>query len=269
MKNIGRFLKILFIRFFVDLCPMRAASLTFTTLLSIVPLVIFAFYVLSFFPLLENSGKQVEQFVLHNFVASSATTIMQQLQDFVTHMRVVSWTNVCALILFAMLLIFNIVDAVNGVWHVKMHRESAFSFVLYLIILIIAPIVFAILLLLSSYLTSLPLLSRFVEIDIVRKPFISISPFLIEWAVFSLFHWLIPSCRVHFKAAWIAGLITTFLFEIAKWAFVLYFHYFSTYQLVYGALATIPIFFIWIYVSWMIVILGALVCNLLQTKAYL
>lgn len=269
MKNLLHFLKVLTVRFFDDACPTRAASLAFTTLLSIVPLVIFIFYILSFFPALQATGKQVEQFIVHNFVASSATIISQQLQNFVSQVHVLSWTTISSLAFFALLLIFNIVAAVNGVWHVTFHRDSVISFFFYFIIIIVAPIVFAVLLLFSSYLTTLPLLSHFVEIDVVRKPLISISPFLIEFLVFSFFHWVIPSCRVIFRYALIAGFITTVLFEIAKWGFVLYFHYFSTYRLVYGALASIPIFFVWIYLSWIIIILGALICQLLQTKWYL
>ena len=261
------FLKTLATRFFVDLCPMRAASLTFTTLLSIVPLVIFTFYLLSFFPQFANSGHQIEQFILNNFVASSATAISNALQSFVSQTQVFSWTTVLSLVFFVLIMIYNIVGTVNGVWHVRMEKHFALSFLLYLLMIFIAPILFAILLLVSSYITSLPLLSHVVEIDIVRKPFISVSPFLIEWVTFTLFQWLMPSCRVYFRYAVIAGFITTILFEITKWGFVLYFHFFLTYQLIYGALATIPIFFMWIYVSWLIIILGTLICQLLQTHS--
>src|SRR3990167_7799408 len=215
MSKLFNFLKILTQRFFSDLCMMRAASLTFTTLLSIVPLVIFTFYIFSFFPALQSAGQSVEIFLLHNFVASSANTISQQLQNFVSQTKTLSWTTIISLISIALLMIYNIVDTVNFGWHVLLHRVSVFSFIIFF---------------------------------------------------FFLFHWIIPSCRVYFRYAVFAGLITTFLFEIAKWGFVLYFHYFSTYQLVYGALATIPIFFIWIYLSWLILILGALICNLLQTQ---
>ncbi|OGT42468.1 MAG: hypothetical protein A3F13_02010 [Gammaproteobacteria bacterium RIFCSPHIGHO2_12_FULL_40_19] len=269
MTKLGRFLKILCIRFMSDLCPMRAASLTFTTLLSVVPLLMFVFYVLSFFPLLHNPGKALETFILNHFVASSAIEIMHQLQSFVINLQAMSWRNIATLLFIAMLMIFNMVDAVNGIWHVTFHRNSVLSFIFYFITLCIAPIFFTILLLISSYLTSLPLLSHVVEIDIVRQFFLFLSPVLIEWAVFSLFHWVMPSCRVYFRYAVIAGLITMILFEIAKWGFVQYLHFFPTYQWVYGALASIPIFFIWIYVSWLILILGALICNLLQTKVYL
>ncbi|MCX7120931.1 MAG: YihY family inner membrane protein [Gammaproteobacteria bacterium] len=266
MQKPWLFLKTLAVRFFSDQCPMRAASLTLTTLLSIVPLMIFTFYLLSFFPLLNHSGVQIEQFIVTHFVASSAAVISQYMQDFLLHAHILSWMNVLALIFIAALLIFNIIDTVNGVWHIKTHRHWAISFFLYLVLIFIAPLILALLLLAGSTISSLFLLSHLVEVDVVQKPFMSVTPFLIEWVAFSLFHWIMPSCRVYFRYALMAGLITTLLFEMAKWGFAEYLHYFSTYQLVYGALATIPIFFIWMYMSWLIVILGALICNMLQSR---
>ena len=104
---------------------------------------------------------------------------------------------------------------------------------------------------------------------VIKKPLFFIFPILIEWVAFSFFHWVMPSCRVQLRFAMIAGLLTTFLFEAAKWGFVQYLHHFPTYHLVYGALATIPILLVWIYLSWVIVILSALVCNVLQTRVYM
>ncbi|OGT47905.1 MAG: hypothetical protein A3E82_06775 [Gammaproteobacteria bacterium RIFCSPHIGHO2_12_FULL_38_11] len=266
MQKTRFFLKILLIRFFDDQCPMRAASLTFTTLLSIVPLMIFTFYLLSFFPVLNHSAKQIEQYIVTHFVASSASVISHYMQNFLLRTHILSWVNLSALAFISALLIFNIIDTVNGIWHVKIKGYWAAAFVLYLVLVFIAPIGLALLLLITSTISSLPLLSHFVEIDIVHRPFISVTPFLIEWVAFSLFHWVMPSCRVYFRYAFIAGLMTALLFEIAKWGFVEYLHYFSTYQLVYGALATIPIFFVWIYVSWLIVILGVLICQMMQER---
>lgn len=251
-------------RFFDDLIPTRAASLAFTTLLSIVPLMIFIFYVLSFFPQLQSAAKSIEQFILQHFIAGSATAISHQLQNFIVNVHVMSWINVTALASVALLLIFNMVDAVNGVWHVKMTGYSALSLILYFFAWLIAPIVFAILLLISSYITSLPLLSHVAHLTFVKRPILFVFPSLIEWLAFTLFHWIMPSCRVQFRYALIAGLITMILFEIAKWGFVQYLHYFPTYQLIYGALATIPIFFLWVFLTWMIIIVGALICHLLH-----
>ncbi len=262
----AHFFKQFYHRFFADRCLTYAASLAFTTLLSLVPLMMFIFYILSFFPALKIAGQQIEQFIFQNFVASSANTISQQLQTFLNHVGVMSWWNVSALFFFAIMMVFSMVDAVNNVWHATLKRDFAWSFVVYIILLFVAPITFAILILITSYLTSLPFLSDVMNVMMIKKPIFFIFPFIVEWLVFSAFHWMMPSCPVVFRYALIAGFVTMTLFEVAKWGFVQYIHYFPTYQMVYGALAIIPIFFVWIYLSWLIVIVGALICNIIQVN---
>lgn len=265
MQRIVRFFCVFTRRFFQDLVATRAASLAFTTLLSIVPLIIFIFYILSFFPALQQAGQQLENFVITHFIANSANAILQQLHLFVSKdVHTISWINIVALAFVGLLMIFNIVDAVNGVWHVKMTGFSALSLIFYWIILIIAPLVFAVLLLFSPYLFSLPFFAHFNETAFIHQYTLFFFPCLIEWITFTLFHWLMPSCRVKLRFAAIAGLITAVLFEIAKWGFVLYLKYFPTYELIYGALSTIPIFFLWVFLTWLIIIAGALVCQMLQ-----
>ena len=260
-----QFVKAFAVRFINDSVSTRAASLTYTTLLSLVPLVIFIFYILSFFPALQTAGLQIEHFILNNFIASSANVITEHLQSFVKKMQTTSWINITALAIISVLLIFNIVLSVDAVWHVPFQKDFGFKFLLNVVMLFVAPIVFAFLLLLSSFLMSLPMLDHIAHLLPTQK-IPTILPFLIEWFAFSFFHWVIPSCRVYFRFAIIVGLLTTILFEIAKWGFVEYLRYFPTYQIVYGALATIPIFLLWIYVSWLIMISMALICHLLQTR---
>lgn len=268
LKWFWRFLVYLYDRFFDDHCAGRAAALAYATLLSIVPLMLISFYILSFFPALQGSGKQFESFILNNFVASSASVISQHLQTFETRIQVLSLTNLVFLGVVSVLLIYNMVCAANEVWHVKMHRYLALSFVFYVLILLLAPIVFGVLLLFSSYLTTLPVFSRVAQMQFIKQPILYFFPIGIEWLVFTAYNWILPSCRVRLRFACLAGFVTMILFEVAKWGFVQYLTYFPTYQLVYGALATIPIFLVWIYVSWTIVILGCLICQVLQTKAY-
>ena len=260
------FFKQFYTRFFEDRCLTYAASLTFTTLLCLVPLMMFVFYILSLFPALKIAGQQIEQFIFQNFVASSATAISKQLQFFIDHVSVLSWWNVSALLFFAIMLVWSMVDAVNNVWHTTLKKDFAFSFIIYLVLLFIAPLFFAILIVMTSYLTSIPFLSRFIDVIPIQKPVFFVFPLTVEWLTFSVFHWIMPSCRVYFRYALIAGLVTMVLFELAKWGFVRYVYYFPTYHMIYGALAIIPIFFVWIYLSWLIIITGALICNIIQNK---
>ena len=149
-----------------------------------------------------------------------------------THIQVLSWTNITSLAVISVLLIYNMVATVNEVWHVKMEMSLALSFLLYLLFILIAPFVFGVLLLLTSYLTSLPILSHAMQVTFFKKPALFLSPFVIEWVVFSVFNWLLPSCSVRFRYACAAGLVTMALFELAKLGFVQYLHYFPTYRLV-------------------------------------
>lgn len=261
-----RFLVLLYHQFFENHCPDNAASLAYSTLLSIVPLMLFAFYILSFFPQLHGSGKQIEVFVLQHFVAGSATVIAEQLQNFSQHAHVLSWINVLSLGVISVLLIYNMVTSVNQIWRVRMQVSLALSFFIYWIFLLLAPIVFGLLLLLTSYITSLPMLSHVAKLFFIQKPLLLVFPLLVEWVIFTAMNWLLPSCRVKWSYACLAGFVTMVLFELAKAGFVQYLHYFPTYRLIYGALATIPIFLIWIYVSWLLILLGISICALLNKR---
>lgn len=263
-----RFFACLYDSFFDHHCPSRAAALAYTTLLSIIPLMLFTFYFMSFVPYLHDTGAQLQQLILNNFVASSASVISKQLQIFASHIQVLSWTNIASLAVISVLLIYNMVSAVNEVWQVEMQLSLALSFLIYLAFILITPIVFALLLGATSYLTSLPVFSQAIQVSFFKKTVLLLTPFVIEWTVFAFFNWLFPSCSVRFRYAVIAGFVTMVLFELAKLGFVQYLKYFPTYRLVYGALATIPIFLVWIYVSWLIILLGVLICHLLQTKPY-
>ena len=220
-----------------------------------------SFYALSFFPILKGSGEALQQFILANFVADSASVIAQYLNTFLQQIRVLSWTSFLSLGFVSLLMIYNMVRAFNKIWHVKLRRYVALSFVIYLLILLATPLFFGVLMLVSSYLASLPLISGTKASLFIKKPVLVVLPYLSAFITFSFFNWVLPSTRVRVWHAVIAGFITTFLFELAKYLFTFYLTYFPTYRLIYGALATILIFLIWIYVTWSIILLGALICS--------
>lgn len=266
---VKRFSFVLYEKFLEDECPSRAASLAYTTLLSIVPFMLFTFYLLSFVPKLQEATQKLDQFILNNFVASSAAVIEQQFQDFLAHLHALSWTNLVSLGIISALLIYNMVAAANRVWGVQLRLSLASSFGVYLLCVLIGPFVLGFLLLLASYLTSIPFISKATtHWPLINKIMLRLFPWAIEWLAFTIFNVLMPSARVRFYYAGIAGLVTMILFEVAKIGFVQYLNYFPTYRLLYGALATIPIFLVWIYVSWLIVLFGASVCYLIQKKPY-
>jgi len=260
MKKLIRICVYIYTSFFEDDCANRAASLAYTTLLSLVPIIIVSFWVLSLFPVFSGMGEKLQSFVVRNFVAHSAEIISAQIDQFLEHTRRLSWGNLLALAIVSILMIFDMVGAFNSIWKVQIKRHTALSFSFYSLVLLLMPIFFGVFMLVSSYLAALPWIAGIVYLE---KPFSWLFPYLVAFLIFTFLNWVLPSCKVPFRFAALAGFITMILFEIIKYLFGLYMSYFPTYQLIYGALAAIPIFLLWIYISWAVILLGAMICQIL------
>lgn len=238
-----------------------AASLAYSTLLSLVPLMLVSFYVLSFFPTFEGTGVALQDFILKNFIAASASIIANHLNSFLRQLQVLSLTNFLAFAFVSILLIYNMVHAFNRIWKVRMRYYYGLSFLMYSMVLLLTPIFFGSLMLISSYIASLPLLSNTQNWALIRSPLLFMLPYFSAFITFTFLNWVLPSTKVKLRYALFGGLVTTLLFEIAKYLFSLYLSMVPTYQIIYGALATIPIFLVWLYVTWSIILFGALVCQ--------
>ena len=256
----------LYDRFFDDGFVNEAASLAYSTLLTLVPVLLLSFAILSLFPIFHGVGDRVQDFILQNFIATSREVIAQQINKFVSQLRDLTWTNFAMLLIISMLMIYNMVHAFNRIWKVKMERHLAISFLIYIVVLVVSPFAFGVLLVLSSYLASLPAIGDFHLPIYVRESFLFMLPYVSAFVTFTFFNWVLPSAKVKLRYALIAGAITTVFFEAAKSLFVLYLQYFPTYRIIYGALATIPIFLIWIFLTWTLVLIGGLICHLLQER---
>ena len=258
MKKWIRFTLYVLKMFFKDDCANRAASLAYTTLLSLVPIVMITFWILSLFPAFSGIGDILKQFIVKNFVAHSAHVISTQLDQFLLQMRKLSWGTLLALAIVSILMIYEMVNAFNSIWQVK-SKNIALSFSFYSLVLLFTPIVFGIFIVFISYLSTLPFFSEWAFLE---KPLFSVLPYLTAFILFTFFNWALPSCTVPLRNAAVAGFITMVLFEIVKYIFGLYMSYFPTYKVIYGALAAIPIFLLWIYTSWVIILLGAVYVRL-------
>lgn len=245
-----------------------AASLSYSTLISIVPFLIVTFYILSLFPQFHGIGHIIQKLLLNYFVSGLNHTIEQQLNHFVDQMSQLKIINISALVMVNLLMMNTLVNAFDSIWHSKTRYSIALSSLFHLLILLFSPIVFACLLLLGPYLASLHFLHFYQAgeplLKHIQHPFMALLPQLSAWLVFTLFNWLIPSEKVRFKWALLCGFITMLLFVIAKFSFVIYLQNVHTYQLIYGTLATIPLFLFWIYISWTIILLGVLLCKQLH-----
>jgi membrane protein len=246
-------------------CSYRAASLVYATLLSMVPLTIVAFTVLSLVPHMHPVGIEVQTFIFTNFVAGSAQVVLGHLQGFLQNVSKLSWINLVFLVLVCLLMIYNMSCAFNSIWGVRRHRNLMLTFFVYFVVLIAGPPLVAAMLVASTFVFSLPYISQVIDSPFLKNILFIGLPYAVTFLVFTLLNWVLPTRKIPLKAALLGGLVTTVLFLAAKWGFTQYLHMVPTYKLLYGTLAAIPIFLLWLYLCWVIVLLGAMVARLYVT----
>ena len=266
LRNITLFAWTICKRFQSDGCFSRAGSLAYATLLSLVPLMTVSFLLFTALPIFQEFALKIQEFVINNFVAASAEIVQQHLVKFVAHTSRLSAIGMLFLVLTALLMVFNLEQAFNAIWRAAKRRSLISAFLMYWAVLSLTPILIGIGLLLTTYLFSLPLISEAAQFLGLNKLFLILTPYLSTLLAFSLVYLAVPNCKVKFRDAFIGGIVATVLFELAKQGFVLYITHFSVYRLLYGALAAVPIFLVWIYLCWLITLFGAVVCATLGEK---
>jgi membrane protein len=243
-----------------------AASLAFTTLLGLVPLFTVAFAYVARFPLFEPSQQALESFLLRFFLPGSGGMIHRYLVEFTTKTAEVKGIGTLFVVVTVVLLVAQVEDEINTIWGVRAPRSLRRRAFIYLLGLTAGPVcigaaVYFMTWLIDESVAILPIgseaLGRFVQ------PF----AFLSETALFTLIYALVPAQPVRFRLAFAGGLLAGAAFEVAKYGFRFYATHFASYQAIYGALAALPLFLIWLYVSWIIVLVGAAVTATLSERA--
>ncbi len=239
-----------------DRVNVNAGYLAYITLLSIVPLVTVLFSVLSSFPVFSNTGEVIQNFIITNFVPAAGEAVESALVEFVANTgKMTAWGG-GFLFIAALVLISNIDRNLNYIWRVKAKRRAVFSFSMYWMVLTLGPILVGSSIAVTSYITSLRLLSHD-AISGVINIVLSWLPLILSFAAFMGLYLLVPNKKVHFLHAATGALCAAVMFELCKKGFAVYIAAFPSYQLIYGAIAAIPILFVWIYLCWFIVLIGA------------
>ncbi|MET1253644.1 YihY family inner membrane protein [Aliikangiella maris] len=238
-----------------------AAELTVTSILALVPLTAVIFALLAFIPSFQNLGEEIQTWLYQYFVPSTGETVQQYIREFVGKARGLSGLGSVMLIITALALMRTIDQSFNKIWHSKSTKSFVRTLLVYWAVLTLGPIFLGSSLVITSYIKSLPIVSDVVE----QGQWLTLwLPFLMASIAFSVMYYVIPNRKIRVWHAALSGLITATLFEIAKFAFGVFVSGVSTYQLIFGALAAVPLFLIWIYLSWSIVLFGAEICHALD-----
>lgn len=266
-ERLQAFAQFLWVRFWDDRCFETAGALAYTTLFGLVPLSMVVFGILQAFPVFDTWSAQLTNFVFSNFVPGSAAVIQAKLREFSAAASSLTSTGVLVLLGSLLVTMWSIESTFNRIWRVPTTRPKLGRFLMYWALLTLGTLVAVGSLALTSYVFALPVLSG-VESAPLGQRALRLLPNLVELSLFTVAYWQIPHRTVPFRFALLGGLFATLLFEIAKQGFAFYLLRVPTYETVYGTLAAVPIFLIWIYVSWVVVLLGASLAASLSAFRY-
>lgn len=250
------FTRFVFKRMQQDRLKITAGYLTYISLLSLVPMLAVVFAMMSAFPMFAELRETIQHFVFSNFVPAAGDVVQQNIQGFIDNASKTTAIGVAALAVTAMLLISAIDENFNHIWRVTQKRRWSVAFCTYWMILTLGPILAGASLAVTSYVTSMRLFQgdNFFGAGAML---LGMLPFLLSTLMFVVFYMVVPNKQVRFGHALFGGLVAAVLFELAKRGFAFYITQFPSYQAIYGALATVPILFVWVYLSWMIALFGA------------
>lgn len=263
LDNVLRFIKLYIQRCLQDQITMIAGYLAYISLLSLVPFIAVMFTMLRAFPMFSQFRQNIEDFIYANVIPSRGDEIQQYVSQFIGNTGGMTAVGIAALVVVALLLINNIDKTLNKIWRVNKRPRLIISFSIYWMILTLGPILFGSSIALSSYLVGL---TRFAD-DYTpgfSTAILSVLPSLMSLLAFFILYLVVPNIKVRVRHAIAGALLATVLFELSKRGFAFYVTNFPSYDTIYGALALVPILFVWVYLSWVVVLLGAELTALLQ-----
>ncbi|MDT8440314.1 MAG: YihY/virulence factor BrkB family protein [Desulfuromonadales bacterium] len=242
--------------FIADRCILRASALTFTTLLSIVPLLALMFAVLKAF----GVQNELEPLLLEHLAAGSKTVVPQIIQYINnTNVARLGTIGLVLLVLTVLTLLSNIEQAFNRIWGVTETRPILRRFTDYFSVVTIGPVFVFAAISMTSGLQSQGLVQALLDQALIGELLLllfKVLPFMVMWLVFAGLYLFIPNYRVSPKAALIGGIFGGTLWQLSQWGYVHFQVGVARYNAIYGTMAALPIFMVWIYFSWMIVLLG-------------
>ena len=242
--------------FFADNCLLHASALAFTTILSFVPLLAVMF------ALLKGFGAEIElEILILNHLALGSEEAVDAIFTYIsnTNMAKLGTFGVIFLLVTVLTLLNSIEKSFNHIWRVNETRSMARLFSDYLSITIFGPVLILTAISMTTTLESQGLVQYFIGIDVIGiiiLYFFKIFPYLAMWAVFTGLYLFMPNTRVSFNAALLGGAFGGVMWQLLQWGYVTFQIGVTRNNAIYGTMAALPVFMLWIYISWVIVLLG-------------
>ncbi len=258
-----RRVRYLFNRFSADHCSENAAALTYMSLFALVPLLTVLYTMASAIPAFQGAEEQMQAFLFKHLVPQSSVVIEQYINDFSQQARNLTGPGIGFLLVTAILMLRNIEHAFNHIWRARENRGALSSFLLYWAVLTLAPITIGLALALNTYLSTFT--HSLTSLDTLRTntALVQVTSLGLSTLGFSLIYAAVPNCPVPLKHALLGGLFAALAFHVARDIFTRLVVS-SSITFIYGAFAAVPLFLLWIYVSWNIVLMGGILVHSLS-----
>jgi len=232
-----------------------AGALTFTTLLALVPLVAVVLALATPFPAFERAMDALARFAAARLLPEGSAMVTAQIGAFAEKAGALTSWGLGILAVTALMLMLTVDGALNRIFRAQRRRHLLRRVLVYAVVLTLGPALIGV----SLYLTSTMVVNSlgYLDLDEYRRSVMSLLAFAFTCVALTLVYLVVPYRLVALRHAAVGGLVAGVLFELAKRGFGLYVAKLPTYALVYGAFAIIPLFLLWLYVSWVVVLFGA------------
>lgn len=263
----GTFFRFLWRRFLDDRLFEAAGALSFTTVFALVPLSMVVFGVLSAFPVFDRWSDQLSDYIFSNFVPSSARAVETYLRQFSANTGQLTTVGVVALVVSLLITLTSIESTFNRIWRVQTPRPRFARFLVYWTVLTLGALVATMSLALSTKFYALAIFQT-APGRMLETVMLQLAPMAIELLAFAAILRVVPHRTIKWRHAIAGALLSVLMFELVKWAIGLYLGSFSSYQKIYGPLAFVPIFLLWIFLGWVSILLGASVAASMAAFRY-
>ena len=263
-KIVSDFVLYLARRLYRDHCAQTAASLTYTSLLATVPFLVVSFSIIREFPVFPEMVSNLQSVILQIFTPDAGEGVTRYIQDIVNKGKRLPVLSFSVLFVTSVMMLYTMDDSLNRIWQVEFRRRTWFSLLVYFLVILSGPVLLGTSMVITTYLISRPLFAA----SAVGVNWLASVPWLVTFIAFTTVYRWVPNTQVRWKYALSGGLLASVLFELAKWGFALYIRWVPTYNLLYGTLAAIPLTLVWIYISWLVVLIGAETARCLATYRY-